>query len=62
MKALKSTSRWQGRLGDQTSEGSRSANLRAYAQELYQAEPQGESAQHDEAHPDYCGMVNTEVV
>jgi hypothetical protein len=62
MKALKSTSRWQGRAGDRTSEGSLSANLRAYAQELYQAEPQGESAQHDEAHPDHCGMVNTEVV
>ncbi|MCP4486146.1 MAG: hypothetical protein GY820_04470 [Gammaproteobacteria bacterium] len=32
MKALKSTSRGQGRLGDQPSEGSPSANLRAYAQ------------------------------
>ncbi len=62
MKALKSTSRWQGRAGDRASEGSRSANLRAYEQELYQAEPQGESARHDEAQPDHCGMVNTEVV
>ncbi len=62
MNTLKSTSRGQGRLGDQSSEGSLSANLRAYAQELYQAEPQGESAQHDEAQPDHCGMVNTEVM
>ena len=36
--------------------------LRAYAQKLYQVELQGESAQHDEAQPDHCGMVNTEVV
>ena len=42
--------------------GSLNANLRAYEQELYQAEPQGESAQHDEALPDHCGMVNAEVV
>jgi len=28
----------------------------------YQAELQGESAQHDEAHLDHCGMVNTVVV
>ncbi len=62
MKALKSTSRRQGRKGDRASEGSLSANLRAYAQKLYQAEPQGESAQHDEAQPDHCGRVNTEVV
>ncbi len=62
MNALKSTSRGQGRQGDRASEGSLSANLRAYAQKLYQAEPQGESAQHDEARPDHCGMVNTEVV
>jgi hypothetical protein len=26
------------------------------------AEPQGESAQHDEAHPDLWGMVNAAVV
>jgi hypothetical protein len=62
MTTLKSTSRGQGRKGDRPSEGSLSANLRAYAQKLYQAEPQGESAQHDEARPDHCGMVNTEVV
>ena len=62
MKALKSTSRRQGRKDDRASEGSLSANLRAYAQKLYQAEPQGESAQHDEAQPDHCGRVNTEVV
>jgi hypothetical protein len=43
-------------------ERSSSANLRAYAQKLHQAEPQGESAQHDEAQPDHCGMVNAEVV
>ena len=62
MITLKSTSRWQGCQGDRASEGSLSANLRAYGQKLYQAEPQGESAQHDEAQPDHCGMVNTEVV
>ena len=28
----------------------------------YKAEPRGESAQHDEAHPDLRGMVNTAVV
>ena len=28
----------------------------------YKAEPQGESAQHDEAQPDHCGRVNTVVV
>ncbi len=32
------------------------------ANKLYQAEPQGESAQHDEAQPDHCGMVNAVVV
>ena len=62
MNTAKSTSRRQGRQGDRTSEGSRSANLRAYAQKLYQAGPQGESAQHDEAQPDHGGMVNAEVV
>ncbi len=62
MKALKSTSRRQGRKGDRASEGSLSANLRAYAQKLYQAEPQGESAPLDEAQPDHCGRVNTVVV
>ena len=45
MTTLKSTSRGQGRKGDRPSEGSLSANLRANVQELYQAEPQGESAQ-----------------
>ncbi len=45
MNTLKSTSRGQGRKGDRPSEGSLSANLRAYEQKLYQAEPQGESAQ-----------------
>ena len=62
MTTSKSTSRRQGRKEDRPSEGSLSANLRAYEQKLYQAEPQGESAQHDEAQPDHCGMVNTEVV
>ena len=62
MTILKSTSRGQGRKGNQPSEGSLSANLRAYAQKLHQAEPQGESAQHDEAHPDHWGMVNAVVV
>ena len=28
----------------------------------YKAEPRGESAQHDEAHPDRWGMVNAAVV
>ena len=28
----------------------------------YKAEPQGESAQHDEAHPDLWGMVNAAVM
>ena len=28
----------------------------------YQAEPQGESAHHDEARLDHCEMVNAEVV
>ena len=62
MTTSKSTSRWQGREGDRTSERSLSANLRANVQKLYQAEPQGESAQHDEAQPDHCGRVNTVVV
>ena len=62
MKTLKSTSRWQLQLCEELWERSLSANLRAYGQKLYQAEPQGESAQHDEAQPDHCGMVNTEVV
>ena len=59
---LKSTSRRQGQKGDRPSERSLSANLRANVQKLYQAEPQGESAQHDEAYPDHCAMVNTVVV
>ena len=44
------------------SERSRRANLRADAQKLHQAEPQGESAQHDEARSDHWGMVNAAVV
>ncbi len=44
------------------SEGSLSANLRAHVQKQHQAEPQGESAQHDEAQLDHCEMVNAEVV
>ena len=59
---LKSTSRRQGWKGDRPSERSRSANLRADAQKLHQAESQGESAQHDEAHPDHWGRVNVAVV
>ena len=62
MNTLKSTSRRQLQLCEELWKGSLSANLRAYAQKLYQAEPQGESAQHDEAQPDHCGMVNAEVV
>ena len=59
----KSTSRRQGRKGDRPSERSPSANLRADEQKLHiKAEPQGESAQHDEAHPDLWGMVNAAVV
>ncbi len=61
--ALKSTSRRQGRKGDRPSERSLSAKLRADEQKLHiKAEPQGESAQHDEAHPDLWGMVNAAVV
>jgi hypothetical protein len=59
---LKSTSRRQGQKGDGLPERSLSANLRANVQKLYQAEPQGESAQHDEAQPDHCGRVNAVVV
>ena len=44
------------------SERSRRANLRADVQKLHQAEPQGESAQHDEARSDHWGMVNAAVV
>ena len=45
------------------SESSLSANLRANGQAQHsKAEPQGESAQHDEAHLDHCGMVNAVVV
>ena len=44
-------------------ESSLSANLRANGQEQHsKAEPQGESAQHDEAQLDHCGMVNAVVV
>jgi hypothetical protein len=60
---LKSTSRRQGRKGDQASERSLSANLRTDEQKLHiKAEPQGESAQHDEALPDLWGRVNAAVV
>jgi len=52
----------KGDESDLTPERSLSANLRADVQKLYQAEPQGESAQHDEAHLDHCGMVNAAVV
>ncbi len=63
MITFKSTSRWQGWKGDQPSERSLSANLRANGQKQHsKAEPQGESAQHDEAHLDHCGMVNAVVV
>ena len=48
--------------GDEPAERSRSANLRADVQKLHQAEPQGESAHHDEARPDHWGMVNAAVV
>ena len=60
---LKSTSRGQGWKGDRPSERSLSANLRANGQKQHsKAEPQGESAQHDEAHLDHCGRVNAVVV
>jgi hypothetical protein len=60
---LKSTSRRQGRKGDRASERSPSENLRADEQKLHiKAEPQGESAQHDESHPDHRGRVNAAVV
>jgi len=49
--------------GDLRTERSLSANLRANGQKQHsKAEPQGESAQHDEAHLDHCGMVNAVVV
>ena len=49
--------------GDLRTESSLSANLRANGQEQHsKAEPQGESAQHDEAPLDHCGMVNAVVV
>ncbi len=39
------------------------SNLRADGQKLHnKAAPQGESAQHDEAHPDLWGRVNAAVV
>jgi hypothetical protein len=45
------------------SESSLSANLRANGQEQHsKAEPQGESAQHDEARLDYYGMLNAVVM
>ena len=37
-------------------------NHRDVVSKLHQAEPQGESAQHDEARPDHWGMVNAAVV
>jgi hypothetical protein len=40
----------------------RRVNHKDVANKLYQAEPHCELAQHDEARPDHCGMVNTEVV
>lgn len=52
----------KGDRSDSAPKRSLSANLRADGQKLYQAEPQGESAQLDEAHPDHCGMVNAAVV
>jgi len=49
--------------GDQPAERSLSANLRANGQKQHsKAEPQGESAQHDEAHLDHCRRVNAVVV
>ena len=62
MSTLKVLAEGKGMAGDCRSEGSLSANLRANVQKQYQAEPQGESAQHDEAHLDLGGMVNTVVV
>jgi hypothetical protein len=49
--------------GDLRTERSLSANLRANGQEQHsKAEPQGKSAQHDEAQLDHCGRVNAVVV
>ncbi len=59
LKVLADGKAWEG---DDPAERSRSANLRADVQKLHQAEPQGESAQHDEARPDHWGMVNAAVV
>jgi len=51
------------RKGDRPAERNLSANLRANGQKQHsKAEPQGESAQHDEAHLDHCGSVNAVVV
>ena len=51
------------RKGDRPAERSWSANLRAHGQKLHiKAEPQGESAQHDEVHPGLWGRVNAAVV
>ncbi len=56
LKVLAESKVWEG---DRTAERSWSANLRANVQKLHiKAEPQGESAQHDEAHPDHWGRVN----
>jgi len=62
MTTLKVLADGKARNGDRPAERSPSANLRANVQKLYQAEPQGESAQHDEARPDHCGRVNAVVV
>ena len=62
MTTLKVLAEGKARSGDRRAERSRSANLRADVQKLHQAEPQGESAHHDEARPDHWGMVNAAVV
>ncbi len=63
MTTLKVLAESKVRKVDRPAERSWSANLRADGQKLHsKAEPQGESAQHDEAHPDLWGRVNAAVV
>ena len=63
MTTLKSTSRRQGWKGDQPSEGSRSANLRANGQKQH-IRPNPRASQHRETKPVriFWGMVNAVVV
>ncbi len=60
---FKSTSRWQGEVWRQTrGKKPECKPVSQRTESVYKAEPQGESAQHDEAHPDRWGRVNAAVV